>query len=92
MCGEALVYFLGEKEYVVGRARPRNTKEIAVVTNSKYEIYKGDELFREGKCEIDGDAVRFLFHADEIGTFTAKVYADVGMETIINKTTLIVRE
>lgn len=92
MCGESLVYFLGEKEYVCGRVRPRNTKEIVVVADSKYEIYKGEELFSEGKCEIDGDIVRFLFKADEVGTFTVRMYADVGAETIINKTTLVVRE
>lgn len=92
MCGESLVYFLGEKEYVCGRVRPRNSKEIVVVADSKYEIYKGDELLRDGKCEMDGDVVKFLFHADEVGTFTVKMYADVGAETVINKTTLIVRE
>ncbi len=91
MCGEPIVYYLGEKEYIIGRVRPRNPKETVVVTDSKYEIHKGEELFREGKCEIDGSVVRFLFSADEEGSFTGRMYASVGAETVINKFTLIVK-
>ncbi len=93
MCTNEEMYFiLGEREYIEGKVRPRNPKEVVVVTEATYKITQGESLVEEGKCEIDGDNVRFLFHADTVGVFKAEMSASVGAEKVINKFTLVVRE
>ena len=67
----------------------------SVETNAKAESMKypfKEALLKEGKCEIDGNSVRFLFTADTVGEFTVKITASVGAETVITKRTLVVRE
>lgn len=93
MCeNEILFFLLGEREYIDGEVRPRNPKEIVVITDSTYEITQKEALLKEGKCEIDGNSVRFLFTADTVGEFTVKITASVGAEKVITKRTLVVRE
>ena len=93
MCeNEILFFLLGEREYIGGEVRPRNPKEIVVITDSTYEITQKEALLKEGKCEIDGNSVRFLFTADTVGEFTVKITASVGAEKKMSKRTVIVRE
>lgn len=93
MCeNEILFFLLGEREYIGGEVRPRDQKEIVVVTDSTYEITQKKTLLKEGKCEIDGNSVRFLFAADTVGEFTVEITASVGVERKIAKRTLVVRE
>ena len=91
-CNGEMYFFLGEREYIEGKVRPRNPKETVVVTEATYEIIQGESLVKDGKCEIDGDMVRFLFYADTVGTFTAVMTASVGVETVKSKFTLVVKE
>lgn len=93
MCeNEILFFLLGEREYIGGAVRSRNSKEIVVITDSTYEITQNGTLLKEGKCEIDGNSVRFLFTADTVGKFTVEITASVGVERKIAKRTLVVRE
>ena len=93
MCeNEILFFLLGEREYIGGEVRPRNPKEVVVITDSTYEITQKETLLKDGKCEIDGNSVRFLFTADTVGEFTVKITASVGAEKKMSKRTVIVRE
>ena len=93
MCeNEILFFLLGEREYIGGDVHSINPKEIVVVTDSTYEITQKETLLKEGKCEIDGNSVRFLFTADTVGEFTVKITVSVGAEKKMSKRTVIVRE
>lgn len=92
MCNGAMSFKVGEIEYVGGKVRPAVPKEVVVVTDSGYEVYEGDILIDSGKCEINGDAIRFLFEAKKAGVFVVKMFACVGKEKTIDSFTLVVEE
>lgn len=92
MCNGAMSFKVGEIEYVGGKVRPGVAKEVVVVTDAGYEIYEDTNLVDSGKCEINGDAIRFLFEAKKAGVFVVKMFACVGKEKTIDSFTLVVEE
>lgn len=85
-------FYVGEKKYVSARVQPKKHGEIAVITSAVYELLDGETVIESGNCTIDKDTVEILLATDTAGFYTLKIIFTVGVETIIGKTTVAVRE
>lgn len=76
-------YNVGESRVIEWEIRPNNENDTIVISEARYEIYKGDVLVKEGSMtSIDNKRVWFLFEANEKGEFVIKGFVTVPPETI----------
>jgi len=82
-----LQYYSGEVKLVKAKVAPKNTKEIVVVGNAKYELVKTDSnrIIEKGNLDIEGDTVSTILGITEPGFYELKVIIKVGKEIFIEK-------
>lgn len=75
-------YSIGEKRLIEWDIRPNNENDILVITEARYEIYKGEKLVNSGSMSVEDKRVSFVFEAIEKGEFVIKGFITVPPETI----------
>jgi hypothetical protein len=75
-------YSVGEKRLIEWDVRPNNENDILVITEARYEVYKGNELIKAGDMTVEDKKVSFIFEAVEKGEFVVKGFVTVPPETI----------
>lgn len=75
-------YSIGEKRLIEWDIRPNNENDILVITEARYEIYKGEELVKFGSMTVEDKRVSLVFEATDKGEFVIKGFVTVPPETI----------
>lgn len=75
-------YNIGEKRLIEWDIRPNNENDILVITEARYEIYKGEKLVKSGSMTVEDKRVSFVFEATDKGEFVIKGFVTVPPETI----------
>lgn len=76
-------YNVGESRVIEWEIRPNNENDTIVISEARYEIYKGETLIKEGSMtSVDNKRVWFLFEATEKGEFVIKGFVTVAPEII----------
>ena len=75
-------YSIGEKRLIEWDIRPNNENDILVITEARYEIYKGEELVNSGSMTVEDKRVSLVFEATDKGEFVIKGFVTVPPETI----------
>ena len=75
-------YNIGEKRLIEWDIRPNNENDILVITEARYEIYKGEELVSSGSMTVEDKRVSLVFEATDKGEFVIKGFVTVPPETV----------
>lgn len=76
-------YNIGESRVIEWEIRPNNENDTIVITDARYEIYKGETLIERGSMtNVDNKKVWFVFNATEKGEFVIKGFVAVPPEVI----------
>lgn len=91
ICG--LEFFAGEEKFVEAKVVPSKRNETVVVAYASYELSKkaSGEVTEQGNCEVKGNTVRHLLRTNEVGTYSLKITAKVGLETVIQRVLVSVK-
>ena len=95
MIGETfgLTFFVGEEKFIEAKVVPSKKDETVVISYATYELSKNSctEIAETGSCEVNSDTVRLLLRTSEAGTYSLKITAKVGAETVIQRVSVNVR-
>lgn len=76
-------YVVGESRVIEWEIRPNNENDTTVITDARYEIYKGEVLIERGSMtRVDNKKVWFAFNATEKGEFLIRGFVTVPPETV----------